>query len=218
MSGKPVVGELIHSNEQAMNEFERWENRFTASEYIFGTEPNRFLASCRLMLPKHGRALAIADGEGRNGVWLAEQGLDVLSIDFSPAAQAKARALAQTRGVKLATEIVDLARYDWPEAAFDVVVDIFTQFFGPDERAAKFAGIRRSLKPGGLLLLQGYRPEQIAYGTGGPKSAENMYTRALLEREFASFKRIRVDEADIEMSEGSAHAGMSAVIDLVGWK
>jgi SAM-dependent methyltransferase len=218
MPSKPDIRELIHSNAQGTNEFERWEGRFSASEYIFGTEPNRFLASCRLMLPRRGRALAIADGEGRNGVWLAEQGLDVLSIDFSPAAQAKARALAQTRGVKLAIEQVDLASYDWPEAAFDVMVDIFTQFFGPDERAAKFAGIRRSLKPGGLLLLQGYRPEQIAYGTGGPKQPENMYTRALLEREFASFKRIRIEESDVEIYEGSAHAGMSAVIDLIGWK
>jgi SAM-dependent methyltransferase len=201
-----------------MNEFERWEGRFAVHDYIFCTAPNAFLAANRHLLPQRGRALAVADGEGRNGVWLAEQGLDVLSIDFSPAAQTKARALARMRGVELATEIVDLARYRWPEAAFDVVVDIFTQFFGPDERAAKFAGIRRSLKPGGLLLLQGYRPEQIAYGTGGPKQPENMYTRALLEREFASFKRIRIEESDVEIYEGSAHAGMSAVIDLIGWK
>jgi SAM-dependent methyltransferase len=201
-----------------MNEFERWENRFAVPDYIFGTAPNAFLAANKHLLPKRGRALAIADGEGRNGVWLAEQGLDVLSIDFSPAAQAKARALAHTRGVVLAIEIVDLASYDWPEAAFDVVVDIFTQFFGPSERSAKFAGIRRSLKPGGLLLLQGYRPEQIAYATGGPKAAENMYTRALLEHEFATFRNVRIEQADVEMHEGSAHAGMSAVIDLVGWK
>ena len=201
-----------------MSEFERWQNRFAVPDYVFGTEPNVFLAAQKHLLPKRGRVLAVADGEGRNGVWLAEQGLDVLSIDFSPAAQAKARALAQTRGVKLATEIADIANYGWPDATFDVVVDIFTQFFGPIERAAKFAGIRKSLKPGGLLLLQGYRPEQIAYGTGGPKIAENMYTRALLEQEFATFKGIRIEEADVEMHEGSAHGGMSAVIDLVGWK
>jgi SAM-dependent methyltransferase len=201
-----------------MSEYQRWEGRFAAPEYIFGTEPNVFLAAQKELLPKRGRALAVSDGEGRNGVWLAEQGLDVLSIDFSPAAQAKARALAQTRGVTIATELVDLAQFAWPEAAFDVVIDIFTQFFGPDGRAAKFAGIRKALKPGGLLLLQGYRPEQVAYGTGGPKEIENMYTRALLEREFAGFERIRIDEYDVEMHEGSAHGGMSAVIDLVAWK
>ena len=201
-----------------MSEFERWNGRFAGPEYVFGTAPNVFLEAQKDLLPKRGRALTVSDGEGRNGVWLAEQGLDVLSIDFSPAAQAKARALAQTRGVTIATELVDLAQFAWPDAAFDVVIDIFTQFFGPDGRAAKFAGIRKALKPGGLLLQQGYRPEQLAYGTGGPKEVENMYTRALLEREFAGFERIRIDEYDVDMHEGSAHGGMSAVIDLVGWK
>jgi SAM-dependent methyltransferase len=201
-----------------MSDYDHWQGRFTVPEYLFGTEPNVFLATQKDLLPKRGRALAVADGEGRNGVWLAEQGLDVLSIDFSPAAQAKARALAQMRGVAITIERVDLAQFDWPDAEFDVVVDIFTQFFGPDGRAAKFAGIRKALKPGGLLLLQGYRPEQLAYATGGPKQVENMYTRALLEREFASFKNVQIEEYDVEMHEGAAHGGMSAVIDLVGWK
>ena len=201
-----------------MSDYDHWQGRFSVPEYLFGTAPNVFLAARKDLLPKRGRALAVSDGEGRNGVWLAEQGLDVLSIDFSPLAQAKARALAQARGVAITTELVDLAQFDWPEAAFDVVVDIFTQFFGPAGRAAKFAGIRKALKAGGLLLQQGYRPEQIAYATGGPKQVENMYTRALLEREFASFSRLQIDEYDVEMHEGSAHGGMSAVIDLVGWK
>jgi SAM-dependent methyltransferase len=201
-----------------MSEYERWEGRFATPDYIFGMEPNVFLVAQRNLLPKRGRALAVADGEGRNGVWLAEHGLDVLSIDFSPTAQGKVRALAQARGVEIATSLIDIARYDWPGATFDVVIDIFTQFSDPDERAAKFAGIRKTLKPGGLLLLQGYRPEQLAYGTGGPKCAANMYTYALLEREFAEFRRILIDEYDVEMHEGSAHGGMAAVIDLVGWK
>ena len=201
-----------------MSEHQRWESWFATPDYIFGMEPNVFLAAQKALLPKRGRALAVADGEGRNGVWLAQQGLDVLSVDFSPTAQAKARALAQARGVAIATALIDIARYDWPDAAFDVVIDIFTQFSDPDERAAKFAGIRRALKPGGLLLLQGYRPEQLAYGTGGPKCAANMYTRALLEQEFAGLERILIEEYDAEMHEGSAHDGMAAVIELVGWK
>ena len=182
-----------------MDELARWEGRFGVPEYIFGTAPNAFLAAHRHLLPQRGRALAIADGEGRNGVWLAQQGLDVLSIDFSPSAQAKARALALAQGVTMATELVEIARFDWPREAFEVVVDIFTQFSDPAERAGKFAGIRRSLKPGGLLLLQGYRPEQLGYGTGGPRNAENMYTRALLEQEFAAFESIEVVEYDAEM-------------------
>jgi SAM-dependent methyltransferase len=201
-----------------MTEFERWESRFAVPDYIFGTEANAFLRANKHLLPKHGRTLAIADGEGRNGVWLAEQGLDVLSIDFSPAAQAKARALAQARGVRIAIERVDVAAYAWPEQAFDVVVDIFTQFSNPADREQKFAGIRATLKPGGLLLLQGYRPEQLAYGTGGPPYAEHMYTRELLEREFARFNRIEIEEYDAEIYEGTAHGGMSALITLVGWK
>jgi len=200
------------------SEYQRWESRFASPEYIFGLEPNVFLATHKQLLPKQGRALAIADGEGRNGVWLAEQGLDVLSIDFSSAAQSKAQALARQRGVVIRTRLLDVARYDWPESAFDVVVDIFTQFSDPAERKAKFAGIRKSLKPGGLLLLQGYRPEQIVYGTGGPKSPAHMYTRALLESEFSTFSRVQIEEQDVEMREGTAHAGMSAVISLVGWK
>jgi SAM-dependent methyltransferase len=201
-----------------MSDYDQWQGRFAVAEYVFGTAPNVFLAAQKDLLPKRGRALAVSDGEGRNGVWLAQQGLDVLSIDFSPAAQAKARELAQARGVTITTELVDLAQFDWPEAAFDVVVDIFTQFFGPAGRAAKFAGIRKALKPGGLLLQQGYRPEQLAYGTGGPKQVENMYTRELLEREFASFSQLKINEYDAEIHEGTAHGGMSAVIDLVGWK
>jgi len=117
-------------------EFERWETRYAIPDYLFGKEPNAFLAAQRSRLPKSGRALAVADGEGRNGVWLAEQGLDVLSIDFSPKAQAKARALADARGVKLTIELADVTRWEWPADAFDVIAVIFTQFTGPGDRRA----------------------------------------------------------------------------------
>jgi len=201
-----------------MSEFERWEARFSAAEYIFGTAPNAFLAAQKPLLPQVGRALAVADGEGRNGVWLAEQGLEVLSLDFSPTAQAKARTLAQARNVALTTELADATTWRWPEAAFDVIVVIFTQFANPSERTRMFAGMRKALKPGGLLLMQGYTPRQLQYGTGGPKQVEQLYTRDLLEREFAGFSELRIEEYDCDMQEGSAHAGMSAVIDLVGTK
>ncbi|WP_333821600.1 SAM-dependent methyltransferase [Pinisolibacter sp.] len=198
-------------------EFERWNSRFAATEsYVFGTAPNAFLASCREVLPKAGRALAIADGEGRNGVFLAECGLEVVSVDFSPAAQAKARALATARGVTIETVTADLLVWDWPEASFDVIAAIFFQFATPPERAEIFAHIRRALKPGGLLILEGYRPEQIAYGTGGPKTPENMYTRALLEDAFGDFDGVVITERDEVMDEGVGHSGMSAVIDLTG--
>jgi SAM-dependent methyltransferase len=201
-----------------MSELEQWEARFSSSDYVFGTAPNAFLAKQRGMLPRSGRALAVADGEGRNGVWLAEQGLDVLSIDFSPRAQAKARALARSRNVPLRTELADLTTWRWPVAEFDVVVVIFTQFVAPAERSAMFAHMRDALKPGGLLLLQGYTPQQLKYGTGGPKQVENLYTRELLEREFADFSELRIEDYECELNEGNRHIGMSAVIDLVGRK
>jgi SAM-dependent methyltransferase len=201
-----------------LSEYERWETRFRVPDYAFGKEPNYFLVSCKSLLPPNGRTLAVADGEGRNGVWLAEQGLDVLSIDFSPSAQRKARALAAEHGVNVAFELTDVHAWDYPEAAFDVVVEIFTQFSSPAERAVKWAGMRRALKPGGLLILQGYTPKQLQHGTGGPKQVENLYTRALLEENFHDFRDVKITEEEREIYEGTSHGGMSAVINLVGWK
>jgi SAM-dependent methyltransferase len=201
-----------------MSELERWEERFSGPEYLFGTEPNEFLRAQAHLLPSHGTALAVADGEGRNGVWLAERGLDVLSVDFSPKALAKAQALAQARGVPLRAERVDLFTWTWPAAAFDVVAAIFIQFASPEQRKSIFAGIRQALKPGGLLLLQGYRPEQLAYKTGGPSQVENLYTRAMLEEAFAGFADLQILEHDSMTREGAGHSGMAALIDLVGRK
>jgi SAM-dependent methyltransferase len=199
-------------------EWDRWEERFSVPEYVFGTEPNVFLRSQADILPKSGKALAIADGEGRNGVWLAERGLDVLSVDFSPTALAKAQALARERGVTLHTLEADIVTWDWPSAEFDVVVGIFFQFVGPPERARIFAGIREALKPGGLLLLEGYGPKQLEYKTGGPSELENLYTEELLRAEFAGFSELGIKSYDSMMSEGIRHVGMAALVDLVGRK
>jgi SAM-dependent methyltransferase len=201
-----------------LSEYERWEGRYGVPEFIFGKQPNYFLASCKPLLPATGKALAVADGEGRNGVWLAEQGLDVLSIDFSPAAQKKAKALARDRRVTIAFERADVHAWRYPEAAFDVVAEIFTQFSSPPERARKWAGMRRTLKPGGLLIVQGYTPKQLLYRTGGPSQVENLYTRAMLENAFSGFRDMTIVEEEIDMHEGSAHGGMSAVINLTARK
>jgi SAM-dependent methyltransferase len=200
------------------SEYERWEGRYQAPDYVFGKEPNYFLASCKPLLPKSGRVLAVADGEGRNGVWLAEQGLDVTSLDFSPSAQRKAMALAKEHGVTVDFVRGNVHTWDYPEAAYDVVVEIFTQFSTPAERALKWAGMRKALKPGGLLILQGYTPKQLQYGTGGPKQEENLYTRAMLEEAFGDFHDLRIVEEELEMHEGTSHGGMSAVINLTARK
>jgi SAM-dependent methyltransferase len=199
-------------------EFERWEKRFATPEYVFGKAPNTFLQAHAADLPKRGKALAIADGEGRNGVFLAEHGLDVLSVDFSPAAQEKARKLAAERGVSLRLEQADITQWNWPAATFDVVAAIFFQFATPAERDAIFAGIKRTLKSGGLLLLLGYGPKQLEYRTGGPDDAAQLYTRELLQESFAEFASVAIKEYDCVLQEGARHAGMSALIELVGRK
>jgi SAM-dependent methyltransferase len=195
-----------------------WNARFGRKEYLFGTSPNAFLASQQHLLKSGQRALAIADGEGRNGVWLAEQGLQVTAVDFSPVALDKARRLANSRGVDVTFVQADLATWAWQADSFDVVAAIFIQFADPTLRTAIFHGIRRTLVPGGLLLLQGYRPEQIQYGTGGPPHAENMYTAAMLREAFHDFEIVSLVEHDSVIQEGTGHHGVSALVDLVARK
>jgi SAM-dependent methyltransferase len=201
-----------------LSEYERWETRFAGADYAFGTAPNAFLASCKSLLPASGRALAIADGEGRNGVWLAQQGLQVLSLDFSPTGQRKAKTLARTHGVAVTFELADVHAWAYPESAFDVVAEIFTQFSSPSERERKWAGMRKALKPGGLLIIQGYTPKQLEYGTGGPKQVESLYTRALLEEAFRGYADMTIVEEEVELNEGSSHDGLSAVINFTARK
>ena len=195
-----------------------WDERYASEDYLFGTEPNAFLVSQHHLLKPGLSCLAVADGEGRNGVWLAQQGLQVLSVEASAVAQQKARKLAEQRNVTLDFELADLAQWEWGENRFDVVAAIFIQFAPPGLREQMFADIKRCLKPGGLLLLQGYTPRQLEYGTGGPSAAENMYTEPLLRAEFADMEWLHFAEHDEEVSEGSGHHGMSALIDLVARK
>ena len=201
-----------------MSEHDVWERRFGVPDFIFGKEPNHFLISCRNLLPKSGKALAIADGEGRNGVWLAEQGLDVVALDCSEAAQIKAASLAKERGVEITLVRADVLTWNYQANAFDVAIDIFTQFSSPAERAEKWQGVHKTLKPGGLVIVQGYTPRQLQYGTGGPKKIENLYTRGMLEDAFRSFRDMTITEEERDMHEGAAHSGMSAVIGLTARK
>lgn len=195
-----------------------WDDRYAIDGYLFGEAPNAFLASQVHRLKPGWRALAVADGEGRNGVWLAEQGLLVESIDGSAVAQAKALRLADARGVAMDLTLADLSAWEWPERQFDLVVAIFIQFAPPTLRTELFAGMVRALKPEGLLMLQGYRPEQLQYGTGGPSSAENLYTEAMLRHAFGSLELLALRAHDDVIHEGTGHNGMSALIDLVATK
>ena len=201
-----------------MSEFDRWEGRFAAEEYVFGTAANHFLSQQAKHLVPGAKVISIADGEGRNGVWLAEQGLQVTAQDFSPTAQNKARKLAQTRGVDLTFELSDLTKRRWEPDTYDVVVGIFFQFLSPVDRATAFRGICDTLKPGGLLLIEGYGPKQLEYGTGGPKILENLYTEDMLREAFDVFTDLSVIAYDEEVSEGAGHHGLSALVDVIGRK
>ncbi|MBI5752647.1 MAG: class I SAM-dependent methyltransferase [Hydrogenophilales bacterium] len=195
-----------------------WDEAYAAPDYIFGKAPNAFLAAQQAMLKPGQRALAVADGEGRNGVWLAEQGLDVLSVEYSLPAVEKAKQLAQERGVALAFEVADVLAWHWPANAYDVVAAIFIQFASPADRSQLFRHIKAALKPGGCLILQGYTPKQLEYKTGGPPSAENMYTPELLRAAFADMEILHLAEHEEFIAEGTKHYGMSALIDLVARK
>jgi SAM-dependent methyltransferase len=195
-----------------------WDERYATDDYIFGTAPNVFLASQAGLIRPGMHALAIADGEGRNGVWLAERGVQVHAVDVSPVALAKAHKLAARRSVSLNFEQLDVLEWDWPEAAYDLIVAIFIQFAPPPEREHIMAGIRRALKPGGLLILQGYTPKQVGFATGGPGNVANMYTADLLREWFGDWKIGHLHEHESFISEGSHHHGMSALIDLVAQK
>jgi len=195
-----------------------WNARYATDDYIFGTAPNVFLASQAAHLKAGQRVLSIADGEGRNGVWLAEQGLAVHAIDFSPAALDKAAKLAAARGVTLEIEQVDVLAWSWPEAAYDGVVAIFIQFVPPPGREQIIEGIRRTLKPGGTLILQGYTPKQVEFATGGPSNPANLYTEADLRNWFGGWNIVHLNEHDSVISEGAHHHGLSALIDLVAIK
>jgi 2-polyprenyl-3-methyl-5-hydroxy-6-metoxy-1,4-benzoquinol methylase len=196
-------------------ELERWNQRFAVAEYVFGTAPNAFLAAHAALFKPGQRALCVADGEGRNSVWLAEQGLEVTAFDFSPLALEKARRLAAERGVSVRYELASVENWRWPAGEFDVVVAIFIQFVVPAARRVLFERMSASLRPGGLLLLEGYTPAQLKYGTGGPKQVDQLYTEELLRQAFGALEILELKAYEAELDEGTRHRGMSAVIDLV---
>jgi SAM-dependent methyltransferase len=160
----------------------------------------------------------VADGEGRNSVFLAEQGLQVTAFDFAPNAVAKAARLAAGRGVRANHQLGDIFAWNWAAATYDAVVAVFIQFLTPGERESVFAGMKRAVKPGGLLLVEGYRPEQIEHGTGGPPHREHMYTQDWLARQVVDWEILELRAYDAAIHEGQGHSGMSALIDLVARK
>lgn len=192
-----------------------WDARFGQPGYYFGTEPNTFLTRVLGLVPPAGSVLCVCDGEGRNGTYVASQGYDVTTFDISPVAVAKAQALAAERGVTTKANVSSVDEWEWTPDRFDAIAAIFIQFAAPDLRARLFDRMMGTLRPGGLLLLEGYTPRQLDYGTGGPPLAENMYTQDVLRASFALHEIVELTEYDAEISEGPGHHGMSALIDCV---
>ena len=193
-----------------------WDTRYRSADgYLFGVEPNAFLATEAHRIAPRSRVLAVADGEGRNGVFLAERGALVRSVEASDVAIEKAKRLAAQRHVTLKFEQADLIRWNWPVAAYDAVVAIFVQFVTEEERPAFFRHLREALRPGGLLLLEGYSVEQLDFGTGGPRDASHLYTEAMLREAFAGMRIEVLRSYDAVIREGTAHVGKSALIDLI---
>lgn len=207
-----------------MNQEEIWSARYrdAGDDYLFGVAPNRFLAHRAELLREGRTALSVADGEGRNSVWLAEQGLEVTAVEISPVGVAKARKLAAGRGVRVDFEIADIMAPDWPPPgktdAFDWVVAVFVQFVGPSNRVRQIAALKRAARPGGRILLHGYTPKQIDYKTGGPSAVENLYTQDLLRELFADWQIEELVEYEEDVDEGRGHKGRSALIGLVARK
>lgn len=201
-----------------------WTTRYrdAGENYLFGTEPNHFLSQRAQLLQSGTTALSVADGEGRNSVWLAEQGLRVTATEISPAALEKARRLAAGKHVSVEFIQADMLSADWPPRklhnAFDWVIGVFIQFAGPQERERQFAALKQVTAPGGRLLLQGYTPKQLEYKTGGPSAVENLYTEDLLHSAFADWHIEELVAYEAEISEGLGHKGMSALIGMVARK
>lgn len=195
-----------------------WNERYAREDFLFGEEPNVFLAANSAYLAPGLRALSVADGEGRNSVWLARHGLEVDAFDISTVAVDKARRFAQRSGVTVRHAVADVLNLEWPTACYDLIAAIFIQFASPAERALIFRGMIRALRPGGVLLLQGYRPEQLNYRTGGPPLVENLYTEPMLREAFADLDIRHLASHDDIICEGAGHNGMSALIDMVAVK
>ena len=195
-----------------------WDARFAKPGLLFGAEPNAFLVREAARFAPASRVLSVADGEGRNSLWLAEQGHAVTAFDISPIAVDKARRWATERGASVAFHVAGIDDWDWAPDQFDAVVAIFVQFADPALRKQMFDGMWRTLQPGGLLCIQGYTPKQLDYRTGGPGRLDHLYTPELLRELLPAAEWLVLHEHEATLQEGTGHAGRSALIDAVARK
>jgi 2-polyprenyl-3-methyl-5-hydroxy-6-metoxy-1,4-benzoquinol methylase len=193
-----------------------WDERYADEEYVYGTEPNVFLKTQIAKLPQ-GKILSLCEGEGRNAVYLAKQGYEVTGVDSSSVGLEKAEKLAAREGVTISTELADMGDFHIEPNAWDGVVSIFCHI-PPAMRGELHRQVVAGLKPGGVLILEAYTPEQLAHGTGGPKIASLTMTAESLKAELEGLEIESIQELERDVVEGKFHTGRGAVVQLVARK
>ncbi len=192
---------------------EMWDERYAGPEYAYGIEPNEFLRDEAARIPA-GPVLCLAEGEGRNAVYLASRGHAVTAVDFSRAGLAKAAQLARERGVRIELVEADLAAFDLGNDAWSGIVSIWAHT-PPDVRRRIHAAVPRALRAGGVFVLEAYRPEQLAYATGGPREPARLPALADLRGELSGLELVVARDAEREVQEGRFHHGLSATVQVV---
>ncbi len=208
-------GTSIWEDAERRNGF--WNERFSAEEYVYGTEPNDFLREVGRRIPEGGRVLCLCEGEGRNAVWLAQQGYRVTGVDASREGLRKAERLAAERGVQVEWLLADISGWPIGTEQWDGIVSIFAHL-PPELRRRVHRDVVTGLRPGGALVLEAYTPEQLRFGTGGPPEEELMMTLAALREEFAGLRFEIGREVEREIHEGSGHDGPSATVQVLAFK
>ena len=207
-----------------MDQKKFWTERYqtAGNDFFFGREPSEFLVKKRTMFKARESVLMIADGEGRNSVWLAAQGLKVTANEICKVAIDRAKKLAQESNAYVEIVECDILTDEWSmkcdQDSFDWVIGIFIQFANTEERKKLFSFMKAMTKPNGRILLLGYTPKQLEYKTGGPSAIENLYTQELLRDAFQDWDLEELVEYEKDISEGMGHKGMSALIGMVAIK
>lgn len=192
-----------------------WNKRYASDDYLYGTEPNSFLAEQYRLL--RGPVLSLSEGEGRNAVFLASHGLEVVCVDISAVALEKAKKLAKARGVEIATMVCDLETFEPEEDHYGSVVSISAHL--PSKvRNRLYPLVERSLRPAGTIILEAYSENQLSRDTGGPKDLDMLMTVDKLRREFPNCEPVVLREIEREVSEGEGHTGMASVVQFIARK
>lgn len=193
---------------------EFWNARYAAEGYAYGTAPNDFLVAVAGRFAAGGRVLCLADGEGRNGVWLARQGFAVTSVDIAARGMEKAQRLAAEHGVKLETRVADLATHELGDAAWDAIVSIFLHL--PRKVRRELHGrCVAALRPGGHMAFEAYGPGQFGRGTGGPPDAALLPALEEVDGEFPGCRILHRFSGLREVREGRHHDGPGEVVQIL---